>query len=360
MNWTSDENVILLNPRLPENEKSKIQSLLPLTDSFKKHIWMATSGTTVNFKLVGLKKEAILASAQAVNKHLEATSKDVWFNPLPEFHVGGLGIWARAYLVGGKVIPFEQKWNANAFSTLVNQHKATLSALVPTQVFDLVSQKIKAPHCLRAIIVGGGALSEHLYQEAKNLGWPLLPSYGMTECASQIATATVTDHRLQLLSHLQVKVDETSRICVKGDSLFTVYLDGNGISDPKIDGWFTTSDLGILEGKILKMLGRADDFVKISGELVSIPRLEEILSNIQLKHQQQIDMAIVALPDARLGFAIHLVTTEKGLHFENILREYQNLVLPFETIRQIHLLDKIPRTSLNKVRKEILIQSFKM
>ena len=36
---------------------------------------------------------------------------------------------------------------------------------------------------------GGGAVSDELYRDARALGWRVLPSYGMTECCSQVATA---------------------------------------------------------------------------------------------------------------------------------------------------------------------------
>ena len=64
------------------------------------------------------------------------------------------------------------------------------SSLVPAQVLDLVRAGLRPPPVLRAIVVGGGAISAELYRDARALGWPVLPSYGMTECCSQIATAT--------------------------------------------------------------------------------------------------------------------------------------------------------------------------
>lgn len=357
IDWTSTENIIRLNPRLPSTEKAKIEPLLQHVAAFKGHVWLASSGTTGQFKLVGLDKNALLASAQAVNTHLQSPSQDIWLNPLPDFHVGGLGVWARAYLSGAQVIPLESSWDPKAFHDISAAKGATLSALVPTQVFDLVTKKLRAPASFRAIIVGGGALSDSLYTEAKALGWPILPSYGMTECGSQIATAAINHgNSLQILPHLQVKIDEESRICVKGSSLFTAYLNEQGIIDPKVDGWYTTSDLGVVQGNTLQMRGRVDDFIKISGELVSMARLEAILNNIKLKCPTESDLALIAMPDQRLGFAIHLAVTKHESHEKKIIEEYQKQVLPFEAIRQIHIVDEIPRSALNKVMRDSLIR----
>ena len=41
-------------------------------------------------------------------------------------------------------------------------------------------------------MTGGGALDPSLYKQARDLGWPLLPSYGLTECGSQVATASLS------------------------------------------------------------------------------------------------------------------------------------------------------------------------
>ena len=39
-----------------------------------------------------------------VNRHIEATESDTWFNVLPLFHVGGLSILVRAFLSGASVV----------------------------------------------------------------------------------------------------------------------------------------------------------------------------------------------------------------------------------------------------------------
>ncbi len=59
---------------------------------------LAASASTGEFKLVALSKAAVLNAAESANRHLESGpgSEDVWLHCLPDYHVGGLGIWARA------------------------------------------------------------------------------------------------------------------------------------------------------------------------------------------------------------------------------------------------------------------------
>jgi O-succinylbenzoic acid--CoA ligase len=344
MDWHSNETHILLNPRYSQKEREEYQKSLP---NIPGHIWLATSGTSGFTKFVALSKKAILTSAAGVNRHLQSNSSDVWLNPLPEFHVGGLGIKARSFLSGASVVSCEA-WEPVHFNEQLHAHKITLTALVPTQLFDLVMKKLQPPTSLRAVIIGGGALDETLYDHAKSLGWPILPSYGLTECSSQVATATTASKQLQLLPHIKVKIEE-GFICIQSDALLTTYakVDERGVTveDPKVDGWFRTEDRGVLEGNVLKVLGRNSDFVKIGGESVDLLQLDALLNKIKMEMGIADDMVLMAANDTRLGKVIHLMTTEKN---DRLVKSFNEQVLPFARIRQVLVKDKIPRTSLGK------------
>lgn len=358
------ENKVLINPRFPLEEKQKLLSLLKQAPQLEDHIWMATSGSTGCSKWVALSKAAILLSAQNVNDHLQSNRNDIWLNPLPNFHVGGLGIEARAYLSGAKVVNFEGKWDPKLFMTQIIDEKITLSSLVPTQVFDLVAMRLQAPHYLRAIIVGGGALSETLYENAIELGWPLLPSYGLTECASQVATAPLESVRngyfphLCPLNHVQLQVDAEGILSIKSQSLLSLYgtVDGHQIifHDPKDNGWFKTEDRVQLTNG-LEVIGRGNQFVKIGGESTDLTRLENILEKAMLKYHVTQDLALVAVPDERLGHVVHLFAEEEALKvIPQLVNEFQQHVLPYEKIRAVHYVDRIPRSPLGKLLRHEL------
>ncbi|HKR62836.1 MAG TPA: AMP-binding protein [Thermoanaerobaculia bacterium] len=330
IHWLSDESHVLLNPRMPREDESRLRSFVI---DLPGHVWLATSGTTGALKLTALSKRAVLASAAAVNRHLEARASDVWCCVLPTFHVGGLGIHARAYLSGSRVVT--DTWDARRFAAMED---VTLSALVPAQVSDLVRAGLHAPNALRAIVVGGGALSEELYGAGWELGWPLLPSYGMTECASQAATARPGSPELILLDHLEARSEE-GRLAFRGESLLTGYGMEGGFIDPKVDGWFVTEDLGRIDGRVLRVEGRRGDFIKIGGESVDLSRLDALAGP---------HAAVIAVPDERLGHVIHLVV-EASADVENVAREYDARVHPFERARRVHFVEKLPRTALGKL-----------
>ena len=346
IDWSSAETHLLLNPRMPRAESERLQNLVQAVPPLAAHIWVATSGTTGAIKLVALSKAGVLASAAAVNRHLGANSSDVWCCVLPTFHVGGLGIYARAHLSGAKVKP--EAWDAATFAA----GGFTLASLVPTQVRDLVQARLRSPEELRAIVVGGGSLAEDLYDSARDLGWPVLPSYGLTEAASQVATATGESVALRVLDHVKVRIDD-GRIVLAGPSLLTGYatFDEEGrpsFVDPKAEGWFVTEDQGELHDGQLLVRGRGGDFVKIGGESVDLVRLDRILDSVR----GNADAAVVAVPDERLGSVIHLAadTGDAGA----IVDAFNERVLPFERIRVVRYVAAIPRTPLGKLKRREL------
>ena len=306
--WEREGNVLLLNPRLAPSIRDRVlSSVFPdLAD----HVWLATSGTSGVCRVVALARDALECSAQAVNEHLGAGLNDVWINALPVFHVGGLGIVVRAHLAGSRCEFFEGPWDPHGFVRSAERCGATLSALVPTQVHDLITAGLRAPRSLRAVVVGGGALSESPRVRAAGLGWMLLPSYGLTEVASQVATAKIGEDFtgwLTLLPHVQARAGEGGVLELCGTSLLTGWMvfDSEGSAsweDPKRDGWYRTNDRVELRGREMRFLGRVDDLVKIRGELVDVFALEQAL-------RDRVSAGVVAVfadPDDRAGSVLRL------------------------------------------------------
>lgn len=355
------------NPRLSPGEIQILKSVkLP---EMPAHIWLASSGTTQTseIKLVALSKKAFLIAAAASNRHLEVMAQDVWYKNLPDFHVGGLSIWARAHLSGSKVVDdyvAGTKWGASGFAKRIREVGATLVSLVPTQIFDLVQAKVRSPQSVRAVLVGGGPLAPELFIEARELGWPLLPTYGMTEVCSQIATARLESLRRVkfpeaiVLDHIEARTGANGILEIKSEALFTCLafadLSGLRIEDPKSDGWFRTSDRADMDiscevagRKTLRFLGRISDLVKVNGELVSLPKLQSRLGRE--------DSVVFAKDDARSGSRLCVATTSQEFReFEGLVSQLNQSLAPFERLSSLYFVDELPRTPLGKIRVEQL------
>lgn len=336
------------------------------------HVLVATSGSEGKAKWIALSKSALLVSARSVNAHLRVTSADRWLCALPTFHVGGIGIFARAFLGRNAVDEFSGRWRGRAreFAETCRHLGTTLTSLTPTQVFDLVAEKITAPERLRAVVVGGGRLDSDTGSAARALGWPVLASYGMTETGSQIATepldaldAPFSGKWLPLLPGWKAELGLNGCLRVRGDALFSGVVregptGGNWefVSRSQCGSeWFETSDLVKLKtradgGIELQFLGRADDLVKKLGELISLEKLRNRFEGIL--RSRGLSGTIVALPDERTEHCLVAVVEGEqadGPLGEVVRAEFDSQVAPFERIDELAWISSLPRTELGKI-----------
>ena len=312
--WDEKRTTIRCNPRWIQAEPERWHQVHRDLPRWPGHVWLATSGSTSvkpQLRWVALSETALLSAAQAVNAHLNSDQRDIWLHALPLFHVGGLGILARARLSGARIQAgiTGQRWDPKHFYRVAQASQATLTALVPSQLHDLVQLDLHAPRALRAVIVGGSALSPELLRHAQRLGWPCLPSYGMTETGAQVATAPLSalgqsDPPLQILEHAQLRSDANGIIWVMSPSLLSAYAEWSpelGVWDPKVDGWLRSDDLGHVEGNRVVIRGRQSDIVKVLGEQVHLESLEKKLAERLNWGQFGVDWALIAPDHPRLG-----------------------------------------------------------
>lgn len=377
---------IHLNPALPSELQTHLHSIAKTHTSSQPLVWILSSGTSSlnqkGYKLIGLSHNAFFASAQAVNEHLKVTTIDSWLNILPLFHVGGLSILYRAYSANISCHNFwtpDYKWNPHSFVDALQTTKATLTSLVPTQVYDLVSENLSVPSQLRAVVVGGAHLNSELYIKARKLGWPVLPSFGMTEAASQIATAKIESleannnissspdshcgtPNLQLLNHITAKINSCNILSIKGPSLLEGYYSishdqsSAWVSPKDSDGWYTTQDCATIKDRYLFLQSRVDDILKIRGESVNLATLRTQLETLCQKQNLLFDCTIVALPDSRLGSQLLLVGDAPKEKLTELLSLFNSMVLPYERLSHHSGPTIIPKTALGKILYKELTQ----
>lgn len=352
--WQESEPVLLLNPRTSADELALLQKAFEKNKK-ENHIYLRSSGTESQkkgIKLVALSRNAFLISARSVVKHLELSEKDHWLNPLPSFHVGGLSISARCFLANAKESQFDV-WDVNQFVNTLIEREITAVSLVPTQVFDLVQSRSKPNPELRFVLVGGGKLPSEVYEEAISLGWPMVLSYGMTETAAMMAASSVESTMSPripsaiLLDHVELKPNG-EKFEIQSESLFSGYLwvdrDGNSSWEPRPEP-FILDDRLELDGRVIRVLGRESELVKVLGESVNIVELEEKVTGLI-----NAPCAVVAASDQRKGHNLFLFTESKTADLEKI-----NLaVMPFERFESIRVVESLPRTELGKLKRSEL------
>jgi O-succinylbenzoic acid--CoA ligase len=356
IDWLSLETHVLWNPRWDAQTLRKTDRLFTQAPSLSAHLWIQSSGSSVgadeSAKWIALSKRAFLISAAAVNRHLHGSAQDIWGLALPLFHVGGLSILARAFLTQSRVARFQRDWDPAAFANWMQDERVTLLSLVPTQLFDLVKINARAPKILRAVVIGGAALSDSLYREATVLGWPVLPSFGMTELCSQIATAEPGSRDLKILSHVELKTDPDDSLWIKSEALFTGFLQerqGQVHWETPVfkDGFWKSSDRARLQGGFILPLGRAADYVKVKGEGVDLHSLRTRFAEWWTQRSAH-DTAIVALPDERDGHRLIVAIENAETAVRAIIQEWNSSCFPIERL-EARSVPRIPRSALGKV-----------
>lgn len=327
-------------------EHVELREWLAGREEFENHVIFKTSGSSGVEKWVALSKEALEWSARQVIDLLGMTGSDVCGLALPTVHVGGFGLALRAYLSGAKLAEFEGKWDAVRFGEWCLDQGVTLLSLVPTQVIDLVEGGVRAPNGLRSVVVGGGALKGDFGERAKVLGWLVLPSYGMTETSAQIATG----EGLPLMEGWEARIEDGC-LALRGGGLLTAVIRREGDHffkvDPKVDGWFRTSDRVELHGRNLRILGRADRQVKVLGKLVDLESLEAFW-----RAELGCELALVARPDERRGEVLMLFLEGDGERVAGINRT----LLGPERLMAYQVLESLPRSPLGKIDRAKLPQ----
>lgn len=320
-----------------------------------KSLWLlvATSGTTGDPALIELTGGNLLASARAANELLDLAPGDCWLGCLPTHHVAGLAIALRCLLAGARLSLLD-RFEATEVLEQLATGRVTHLSLVPTMLHRLLEAdpSYRPPRSLRVVLLGGAPASPALVQEALDRGWPVCPSYGLTEAASQVATLYPPPVRWQEglvgepLPHVEVEIGEEGRIRLRGDSLARHRIGSRG-RHPLLDeeGWLATRDLGYLDGQgRLTVLGREDDLVISGGEKVRPALVESLL----LAHPGLKEVAVVGVEDPRWGARV--VACYCGEPAEGELEIWAREHLSgAHRPRQFVRLGKLPRNPMGKL-----------
>ena len=245
---------------------------------------IGTSGSTGQPKGVMLSAANLAAAIEASGQRISLHETDCWAACLPLSGIGGLSVPLRCLKAGACCLLYES-FDAKTVARDLEGGRISHISLVPAMLAAMLDLGVQPSKRLAAMLIGGAALSPSIARRAEKAGWPVLPSYGMSETASQTATF---DRGLafwkpglagRILPGLDVRLLPSGRISVKGPMVMVGYANkdlrqGDGLSD---DGWFETSDLGRLDAKgELEIIGRTDHMLISGGHNVSPEEIESL------------------------------------------------------------------------------------
>ncbi|PZV17733.1 MAG: o-succinylbenzoate--CoA ligase [Pseudanabaena sp.] len=327
-----------------------------------------TSGTTGTPKAVPLTYNNHFYSAIASALNLGIEPNDNWLLCMPLFHVGGLAIAWRSVINGTK-ITLLPKFNEQEVLEAIAIEEVTIISLVPTMLRRLLAHpQWQNLRNLRAILLGGAPAIPELIEQCLQLHLPLMPTYGMTETASQITTLSSHEvamkrgssglplfgNQLRIVDdHEQdLAVGETGQILVQGASVMNGYLNQSE-STPIQGGWLNTGDLGYVDRDgYLYVVSRRSDLIISGGENIYPSEIEAVL----LKHSAIAEVCVVGISDREWGeIVVAIIVTDLQLSLEEI-RDFceQRSLARYKLPKSIYIWKSLPKTVSGKLlRKQI-------
>lgn len=323
-----------------------------------------TSGTSGTQKVVVHPLGSWWHGAMASALHLGHQAEDVWSLPLPLFHVGGFAIMMRAAIAGLPLV-VQSRFDPAEFSRTCADNRVTLTSFVPTMLRDLLATGEQVPPHLRVALLGGASAPQELVEDAGERGWPVAPTYGMTETASQIATLPPPELSARIgssgraLPHLAVAVRATGEevpvgegeVLVRGLSLMAGYL---GQPPLDRDAWFATGDHGIIDEEgYLTVVDRRSDLIVSGGENIYPAEVERAVEGIP----GIAAAAVVGVPDERWGSApVAFVVAERGVVAADIdvVTHLRGRVAPYKIPKRVIWVNELPMSASGKVLRRQL------
>jgi O-succinylbenzoic acid--CoA ligase len=319
---------------------------------------IATSGSTGTPKAVMLTPANLDAAASASNERLPLAAGDIWLDCLPLHHIGGISILYRCARAGATVL-LHEGFDAAAVWRDLQHQPVTHISLVPAMLARLLdcANGSAPPASLRYALLGGAALSRPLFERALATGWPICPTWGMSECAAQAATLLqpTTNWREgevgTLLSGFELRIDDTLGIALRGPQVMAGYLNPRQVPGLGLDnGWLTTADLGRIDSAgQLCLLGRADDMLISGGVKVHPLEVESCLAACP----GVADVAVTALVDPVWGDS--LVALIVGTADAEAIRDWScKHLASAQRPRRVLRIERLPRNLLGKLERSAL------
>ncbi|NEU56938.1 o-succinylbenzoate--CoA ligase [Halorussus sp. MSC15.2] len=327
-----------------------------------------TSGTTGDPKAVELAMGNFRASATASAFRLGVTPDDSWLLCLSMYHMGGLSVVLRSALYGTTVV-LQEGFDAGAAADAVAEYGVTGVSLVPTMLRRMLDARESLANSLRFVLLGGAPAPDELISRCEARGVPVHPTYGMTETASQIATARPreafghrgTVGRPLLGTDLTVvgadgdpqPAGETGELVVSGPTVMRGYYgDPEATAEAFGEYGLHTGDVGYRDeaGRVW-VLNRRTDRIITGGENVHPGEVVEVLRD----HDAVRDAAVVGLDDEEWGERVAaLVVPEAGenLAVEDVVAHCEDRLAGYKRPRTVAFADELPRTASGTVERE--------
>jgi fatty-acyl-CoA synthase len=341
-----------------------------------------TSGTTGDPKgIVYSHRSTFLHSMAVCTPNAMAINAGDRILPIvPMFHANAWGLPYAAMMAGASLIMCDKYLQADRLVNMIEQHKVTIAAAVPTIINDVKCYLSEHSHhdvsSLRLIPCGGSAVPDSLMREFQDdYGVPIRQAWGMTE-TSPLAAVAWPPANIAETEHWQLRNSAGRPVCgvearivaddgrtlphdgqsvgeleVRGNWVTASYFGGQGLPCAH-DGWLRTGDVGSIDPQgFIRLTDRAKDVIKSGGEWISSVELE----NHIMAHPAVVEACVVAVPDPRWQERpLAAVVLDNGVEVTAPeLREFLSERVPrWQLPERWTFVGEVPRTSVGKFDKK--------
>jgi len=379
--WQTYKDLIFNSKLLEfENEDSNEIALL-----------VYTAGTTGTPKAVILKHSSFCEFALNNLDPADLDYNETTLLSVPLYHVAGIQT-AISGIYSGRTTVIQDQFESSDWMKLVQNYEINRVMLVPTMIKQIIDNDDFYNYdfkSLNVITYGAASMPISVLEESINKfkDAKFINAFGQTETAATITSLGPEDHnisgtedeKLQKIKRLtsigkplqdikvrivdengaEVPANDVGEIVAKGERIMSGYWNNEKATMNAIrNGWLYTGDLGYRdEDGYIFLSGRAKDFIKRGGEMISPEEIEQFL----YKHPKIEEVAVIGLPNIQWGEIVTAVIKckkDKKLTDEEILTFCNNKLASFKIPEKIIFISEIPRNSMGKILKKDLRDKF--
>ena len=348
---------------------------VPLSDEDDAAIYFS-SGTTGFPKAIIHRHRSLMHACIVEQKHHGQTRDDVFLCIPPLYHTGAKMHWFGSFLVGGKAVLLRGVKPEWIVSAVANEKCSIVWLLVPwaQDVLDAIERgdidlNEYDLSCWRLMHIGAQpvppslikrwkqifphhdydtnyGLSESIGPGAVHLGVENIDHVGAIGVAGYGWETAIVDEKRNPLPRGTV-----GELAVRGAGVMKCYYKDEKATKEVLseDGWLYTGDMAReSEDGFIYLVDRKKDVIISGGENLYPVQIEDFLR----RHQSIKDVAVIGLPDARLGeIAAAVIEVKEGFTLDEKGVEEFCLDLPrYQRPRKI-IFAEVPRNPTGKIEK---------
>ncbi|MBQ5779294.1 MAG: acyl--CoA ligase [Paludibacteraceae bacterium] len=350
---------------------------ITLTDDDDAAIYFS-SGTTGFPKAILHKHRSLTHSAKVEQNHHGQTKDDVFLCIPPLYHTGAKMHWFGSLISGGKAVLLRSTKPESILKAVSDEHCTIVWLLVPwaqdiLEALDNETLKINDYHLNQWRLMHIGAqpvppsLVSHWFSYFPEHEYDT--NYGLSESIGPgcVHLGVENVHKVGSIGKAgfgwevkiidnqgnEVKKGEVGELAVKGPGVMTCYYrDEKATKETLHNGWLHTGDMAQEdEDGFILLVDRKKDVIISGGENLYPVQIEDFIRT----HQNVHDVAVIGLPDKRLGeIAAAIIETKEGCSLtEEEMNEFCLKLPRYKRPRKIFF-EKIPRNPTGKIEKNTL------